>query len=126
LAFAILVAIISPYALRIVVLRKIGIFQSIREGLHLVRDHLGKVILMYLLLFVVNMAVGAGIVLAIIIVGLVLFGAGYIFYLITPVLALIYGVITAVALLVAFLTISGAYGAFVSSTLTLTYRELAK
>ena len=126
LAFMVLIVIISPYALRVVVLRKLGIIQSIREGLHLVRDHLGKVIIMYLLLILANMVIGAAIVVAIILVGLVLFGVGYMFYLVTPILALIYGIIAAIAFLVAFFALGGAYGAFTSSVLTLTYRELAK
>jgi len=126
LAFMVLIAIISPYALRVIVLRKLGIIQSIREGLHLVRDHLGKVTIMYLLLILANMVIGAAIVVAVILVGLVLFGVGYMFYLVTPILALIYGIIAAIAFLVAFFTLGGAYGAFTSSVLTLTYRELAK
>lgn len=126
LAFWILIGLISPYSLRVVVLEKFGIWQSIRESLHFFRDNWVRVILMYLLLLAFGFAFGLALGLAILIIVAVLLVIGYGLYLATTIGAIIYAAVAIFAVLIAIAVISGAYNSFYSSALTLTYLELGK
>jgi len=126
LVFWILIGIISPYALRVVVLDKLGIFTSIREALHLFRKNWGEVIVMYLLLFAIGIGFGIALMLAIMIVGGVLLAIGLGFYLASSVSAIVYGLIIGLAFLITLVIVSGAYNIFTSNVLTLTYLKLKK
>lgn len=125
IAFWILISFLAPYALRIVVLKKHGIFESLRESLHLVRDNLGQVLVMYLLLMAIGFAVG----LAMVIVGLVLMAVlvmvGIGLYYVSVVVLGLYAILMVLCLLIVCLIFSGAYATFNSLVLTLTYERLA-
>jgi len=126
LAFWILIGIISPYSLRVVVLEKKSIWQSIRQSLHFFRDNWVSVLLMYLLLLALGIAFGLALALGILITVAILLAIGYGLYLATLIGAIIYGAIVGFAVLIAIAVISGAYNTFYSSALTLTYNHLAK
>jgi len=125
LLFWIVISFITPYALRIVVLKKHSIFESIRESLHFVRENLLEVLVMYLLLMVVGLAVGLAVVLAglLIVAFLSIIGIGL--YYLSAVMLFIYVVIMVIALLALGLAFSGAYGTFTSTVLTFTYLKLS-
>jgi len=126
LAFWILIGVISPYSLRVVVLEKFSVWQSIRESLHFFRDNWVNVVLMYLLLLAFSIGFGLVLGLAIIITTAILLAIGYGLYLATTLGAIIYGGLASFALLIAIAVIAGAYNSFYSSALTLTYLELSK
>lgn len=126
LAFWILIGLISPYSLRVVVLEKYSVWQSIRESLHFFRDNWVKVVLMYLLLLAFGIAFGLVLALGILIIAAILLAIGYGLYLATTIGAIIYGSIVGFAILIAIAVVSGAYNTFSSAALTLTYLELSK
>lgn len=120
----IVVGFISPYALRIVVLKKHTVFESIRLALHLVRDNLLEVLVMYLLLMVAGFAIG----IVLFLVGMILLAIlgiiGFGLYYVSTVALAIYIVIMALALFILCLAFSGAYSTFTSTVLTFTYLKL--
>lgn len=126
LAFWILVGLISPYSLRLVVLEKKRVWESIRGGLHLFRDFWKEVIVMYLLLFAISLGFGIAYLMAILIAGGILFAIGFGVYLASPPVAIGYGILVGLGFLAALVTVSGAYNSFHSAVLTLTYSQLAK
>jgi len=126
LLFWLLIGIISPYSLRVIVLEKYSVWQSIRRSLHFFRDNWVSVVLMYLLLIALGIAFGIALMLGILIMAAILLGIGYGLYLASIIGALIYGAIVGFAVLIAIAVISGAYNTFSSTVLTLTYLELNK
>lgn len=120
----IVVGFISPYALRVVVLKKHSVFESIRGALHFVRDNLLEVLVMYLLLMVVGFAVGIAAVLVGLILMAILFVIGLGLYYISMVALVIYTIIAVLALFILCLAFSGAYATFTSTVLTFTYLKL--
>lgn len=126
LAFWILIAIITPYSLRIVVLEKLGIFTSIREALHLFRKNWGEIIVMYLLLMAIGIGFGILLLLAIMILGGIIIAIGFGFWLASPLSAVIYGLVIGLAFFICLVIVSGAYKSFTSNVLTLTYLKLKK
>ncbi|AKM82682.1 TPA: hypothetical protein DD449_00905 [Candidatus Berkelbacteria bacterium] len=124
LAFWIVISFISPYALRIVILRKLTIFQSLRQALHFVRDNLAEVVVIYLLLAAIGIAVGLGVAIAAVIIIGLLFAIGYGLFLASLTAAVFYGLIVAFILVLAIIAFSGAYSSFQSTVLTLTYLKL--
>lgn len=124
LFFWILMCFISPYALRIVVLKKLTIFQSLRQSLHFVRDNLAEVFVTYLLLAAVSFAVGIAVMIAVLLVGGVLALIGYGIFLASSAAAIIYGLTMGMALILAIIIFTGGYSSFHSTVLTLTYLKL--
>ncbi|OGD56091.1 hypothetical protein A2V71_00415 [Candidatus Berkelbacteria bacterium RBG_13_40_8] len=126
LAFWILIALISPFSLRVIVLKKLGVFESIRDSLHFFRDHWLNIIVMYLLLLAIGIGFGIALALALLIVGGILLALGFGVWLASPIVAIIYGIIMGVAVFVAMVVLSGAFNTFYSGALTITYQKLAK
>lgn len=126
LAFWILIALVSPYSLRVVVLEKFGVWQSIRESLHFLREHLKEVIVVYLLLLAIGIGFGIALLLGILLVGGLLLAIGFGVYLASLALAIGYGILAGLAFFIALVVISGAYNSFYSTVLTLTYLELTE
>lgn len=125
-ALWIMFAFISPYALRVVVLKKLSILQSIRQSLHFVRDNLAEVFVMYLLLVAINMVFGIALIIAMITLGGFLFLIGFGLFFISQFLLAIYILIAAIFFIAAIVVISGAYSSFHSTVLTLTYLKLSQ
>jgi len=124
LAFWVLITLISPYALRIVVLKKHSIFESIREALHFVRDHLLSVLVTYLLLMAVGLAVGLAVILVSLFLIAILSLIGLGLFEINSIAVVFYAIIVVLSLIVVGLIFSGAYSTFTSTILTLTYLKL--
>lgn len=125
-AFFFLVAVISPYSFRAVVLKNKSITESISDSVHLCRENLATVIVIYLLLFAIGMAFGIAIFIAVVLIGALLFGIGFVAFLASGVLGIFYAVVVGAFFLAAIVTLAGAYGAFSSAVITLTYQELLK
>lgn len=126
LAFWILVGLIYPYSLRVIVLEKYGIWQSIRESLHFFRDHWKEVVVMYLLLLATSIAFGIVMILAVLLGGGILLAIGFGIFLASPLVAIFYGLILGLAFFIAIVIIAGGYNTFYSTVLTLTYNTLTK
>jgi len=126
LLFWILIGLISPYSIRVAVLEKFSVFQSIRESLHFVRDNLKEVIIMYLLMFAIGIGYGIALLLAILLAGGLLLAIGFGFYLASAIVAISYGIVVGLVVFIGLIIVSGAYNTFTSSVLTLVYLELAK
>lgn len=124
LIFWILAAIISPYSLRVVVLEKLGIWDSIRKSLHLFRRNLSDVLIMYLMLMVTGMVFGFLLVLAFVLAGGILVAIGYAIWLASSTVAIIYASVAAFVFFCGIVVLSGAYNAFYSCVITLTYERL--
>jgi len=126
LAFWTLVGLIYPYSLRLIVLEKYGIWQSIRESLHFFRDHWKEVVVMYLLLLATSLAFGIVMVLAVLLGGGILLAIGFGIFLASPIVAVFYGMILGLAFFIAIVIVAGGYNTFYSAALTLTYNTLTK
>lgn len=126
LAFWILVGLIYPYSLRVIILEKYGIWQSIRESLHFFRDRWKKVVVMYLLLLATSLVFGIVMVLAVLLGGGVLLAIGFGIFLASPLVAIFYGLILGLVFFIAIVIVAGGYNTFYSAALTLTYLELVK
>lgn len=126
LSFWILVGIILPYALRVVVLEGERVWEASRSGLHFFRDYWKETAVMYLLLIAVSLGFGIAFILGILICGGILAAIGFGVWLASPAVAVGYGIVVGLAFLGSLITISGAYGAFQSTAITLTYKELKK
>ena len=122
----ILIGVISPYALRFLVIKDSGIIESIRQALRLFRHNFGHIIIMYLLLMVVGVAVGIGAIIAVVIVLGIFALIGLGLWLLSPIPAIIFATIAGICFIVAITIFSGAYNTFTSSVITLTYRDLIK
>lgn len=122
----IVIGIISPYSLRILVIEKTRIIESIRESLRLLRHNLGHIIIMYLLLMGVGIVVGIGLVIAIFFILLVLVLIGLGLWLINPIPTYIFAGLAGICFVVLMMVFSGFYNTFTSSVITLTYRNLVK
>ncbi|MDO8686689.1 MAG: hypothetical protein Q7K11_00570 [Candidatus Berkelbacteria bacterium] len=127
LAFWLVMGIISPYSTRYVILEeKYSVFKSIREALHLFQRNWGEVLIIYLLLMAAGIGFGILLFLAIMIVGGLLLAIGFGFYLASPFVAVIYGLIVGLVMFLAIITVTGAYNSFYSNVITLTYLKLRK
>jgi len=126
LIFWILIGLISPYSLRVIVLEKYGIWQSIRESLHLFRDHWIEVILIYLLLIAISLGFAIAVGLGLLLIGGLLLLVGYGAWLASSLAAVIYGVVAGLGFFILIVIVSGAFNAFYSAAITLTYQKLTR
>ena len=126
LAFWILIGLICPFSFRVVILEKLGIWQSIRESLHFFRDNWQKVLVIYLLTFAIGIGFGIALILAMLIVGGLLLAIGFGVWLASPLGTLVYGLLAGLTFAILVMVISGGYNSFYSAILTLTYLELIK
>jgi len=131
IAVALALSVIKPYIHRRVVLGKRGVLASIREGLALVRASLGDTALMWLLLIAVGIAwaiVKIPIIVVLVVLSLVVGGlpAG-LAYLISHswIVAAIVGTPLFLVVLIPVASfIEGLFQAYLSTTWTLTYRQV--
>jgi len=124
IAFLILIGLMVPYSYRMIVLSDIAVFASVREALHFVKKNLLEVVLTYLILWGTGLAFGAGIVLGFLLV-ISLFGAiGYGLWLASAPAAIAYGILVGAGVVALMVVLGGAYAAFYSTVLTLTYNQL--
>lgn len=126
LIFWILIAITAPYAYRHMILEKAGVWQSLRQSVHILRENLGKVLVTYLIL----VAIGYGWVILLSLAFFLLAGLlsviGYAIWLVSGWATVIYAVSVGIALLFVLVVINGIYATFNENVLTLTYLRLKK
>lgn len=126
LAFWILVSLIYPYSLRVLVLEKSGLGQSIRQSLHFFRDHWKEVVVMYLLLLAISFVFALAMVMAGLLVGGIILAIGFGIFLASHLAAVVYAIILGLLFLAALAVIGGVFNTFYSISLTLTYNYLVK
>ena len=118
-------SIIKRYALRELVVRRAGIFASFGGGYRVFRRDIGKSLLVWLIRIGLAIGVTIAAVLALGIVGLVLFLPAILLALAEmSTAAVVAGVVAGVILLPILLAVSGATGAFFHSYWTLAYLRL--
>jgi hypothetical protein len=118
--------LVRELSFRAVVLDVSNVFTAIGDGLRLIRRHLGRVVVIWLILLAINVAIG------LILAPLAMVGAGGIAGLLAALAgatrsgAVVLLLATPVIILLALLAIavSGIYYTFVSTVWTLTYREI--
>lgn len=126
LAFWILIGLISPYSMRVVVMKKLSVWQSIRDSLHFFTRNWGEVVVMYLILMAIGIAFGIVMALIILIVSAVFLAIGFGIWLANPLITVIYGCVIGLIFFAGMALISGIYNTFTSSIITLTYQKLTK
>jgi hypothetical protein len=124
LAFWILISLIAPYSLQVVVLKKLDIWESIRDSLHFFRKNWTSVVIMYLLLMAIGIGFSLAVGLAAILVFAILFAIGYAIWLASIIAAIAYAIMASIFILAALIIIGGAYKTFCSAAITLTYEQL--
>ncbi len=118
-------SIISQYALREIVVRRAGIFASFGGGYRIFRRDVGRSLLLWLINLLLGIGVTIAVVLALGIVGLVLFlPAILLAFAEMSTAAIVTGIVAGVILLPILLAVSGATGAFFHSYWTLAYLRL--
>lgn len=122
--FWILIGLMAPFSFRMIVLSDIGIIKSVREALHFVRKNLLEVILTYLILWATNIIFGLAIGLGFLLVLSILGAIGYAIWLASAAAAIAYGILAGAGVVVMMVVLGGAYAAFYSTVLTLTYNHL--
>lgn len=118
-------SIIGQYALREIVVRRAGIFASFGGGYGVFRRNVGKSLLVWLINLGLGIGVGIAALVALLVVGLVLFLPTIILaFAEMSTAAVITGIVAGVILLPILLAVSGATGAFFHSYWTLAYLRL--
>jgi len=122
----ILLAIVRQFARRELVVRGVGVVDSVGTGYRLFRRNMGRSLLVWLIQLGIMLGAGIALIIALLIVGLVLFlptiilaVTGY------TTAAIIAGVVAGLILLPLFIVASGALGTFNHSYWTLAYLRLA-
>lgn len=117
IAFLFLLAFTVIYAEREIVLENAAVFDALRSGLELAKAHLGKSLMVWLVMLLSGLVFGLGMlfVLLILAIPFVLIGIGNLF------LALVLGIPVGVAFVV---VASGAYNTYAYSLWTLAYETL--
>ncbi len=118
-------SIVSQYALREIVVRRTGIFASFGGGYRIFRRSLGRSLLVWLINLLLGIGVTIAALIALGIVGLVLFlPAILLAFAEMTTAAVVAGVVAGVILLPIILVVSGATGTFFHSYWTLAYLRL--
>jgi len=124
LVFWVIMSIISPYSTIIVVLEKLSVWESIRKSLHLFQKKLASMIIIYLLLLALGIAYNTAIFLIFLIIGGLAFTIGVAFWLASVWAAVAYAFTLGLIIVLALIIVNGAFKAFCSAVLVLTYNEL--
>jgi len=117
--------VISQYALREIVVRRARVFGSVGSGYGIFRRNLGRSLLLWLINLLVMIGVGIALLVAVLLVGLVLFIPTIALALAEyTTAAIVAGVVAGVILLPLLLAASGAAGTFGHAYWTLAYLRL--
>jgi len=117
---------VQPYILRLAVLGQRGAGQAIKESWSFSKKNWKEMVVMYLLVLAIGIGVAIGLLLAVFLVGGLLFAIGLAIYLASPWVCWIYAALAGLALVLFFLILNGIINSFYSSVFTLTYLELDK
>lgn len=123
-AFVVYLSLFLPYSERVLFLEDKKNFQAIFGGFKLFNKNWPNLVLMYLILFGINIGVAVVLVLAVLVLGLIAFGIGAGFYFINHVAGYVIGGTIGLAILAALIIIGGALNSFYWSAITLTYKEI--
>lgn len=123
-AWAILISLITPFAERNVVIADQRIIQAIRTAWDSLVKKFMKIFLTYLVNVGLSMAYMMAVGFAVLIIGSVLFGIGYLLYSVNIVATYIYAGVAGLALSLVLLAVGGFFTAFLSSYWTIAYRQI--
>ncbi len=120
----IVLSLIYPFAYRGIMLRNLGVVDSIRHGWRVLRDNLGQILLLGLVFFVIGLIVGA---IAIGIVGLLGLGTGLLGILMSggqpTTTQIVAGITGFLVIAIIFAIVSAVITAWRSATFTLAYEQ---
>ena len=111
---------------REMVLKQKRIIASIKSAHRLLHQKLGPAVVVWLVSVLVGIVYSFAILVAVILIGGVLFLIGLMFYFIAEIAMIIYAIIAGLALFVALFIIAGIFTGFVSTYWTLAYLTLSK
>lgn len=117
-------SLIIPYAERKLFLESLPVTESLKRGYKFFNKNWKNLALTYLILVGVQLAFAFAFGIAFLIVAGILFLIGWLFYTLSAVVAIIYGIIFGLILLIAIFCLSGAINAFSSGILTFAYSEV--
>lgn len=123
-AVIIYLSLFLPYSERILFLENKKTFQALYAGFRLFNKNWVNLLLMYLILFAINIAVLIGLFFAVVICGFLAFGIGAAFYYFNHALGYALGGLIGLAVVVALVAFGGALQAFYWSVITLAYKEV--
>jgi len=122
--FIILSSFVFAYTYRILIIEKTGIFSSLSLAYHFFFKHWKKVLVIWL----INLGLGAGwglaIVLTMLILGGTLFAFGLAIYFLSKIALIIYALLFGLALIIFLIIVLAGFRTFISSIWTLSYLEL--
>jgi len=124
--FMMLIGIVSPYSLRVIVLERLGIWESIRESLHFVRKNVVSVIIMYLLVMGAGLVYSTVLCIGLMLVGGILFAIGYVVWMASATVGSIYAILAATGFCAVLMVFGAIFNSFNSVVLTLTYDQLKR
>lgn len=120
------IAITMPYILRESVLGEKGSWEAITSSWEFFKNHWRDIAVIYLLLLAVGVAFGFALILAILLIGGLLFAVGFALYLASQAVFWMYVAVFGLVFLGFMLTLGGFYTTFGSSVYTLAYLEMVK
>lgn len=124
--FIFLLGLVSPYSLRVIVLERLSVWESIRESLHFVRKNFVSVIIMFLLIMAAGFVYGAVLAIGMVLLGSILFAIGCVIWLVSSAVGVIYAILASVAFFAVLMVFGSFFNAFNSVVLTLTYDQLKR
>jgi len=124
IAFAIAFGIILRFAARAMVLRNLGIIESINFGKNILQKRLSNTLLVWLIEVGLSIAIMIGLFITILLVILLLGGVAVGLWFLNKIVFGAYVGIAVLALFVGFATLSGILNSFMSSYWTLSFRAL--
>jgi hypothetical protein len=124
LVLIVALSLVLPYARRILVIEDKSVFKSLSQGIKFVMSHIGPVVLIYLISIAASIIFTMAFFLALIVIGGLLFGIGYVLWLASVPVAIFYSVIAALVLLIAMISIFAVFSTFQSVLITLGYEKL--
>lgn len=123
-AFVFYLSLFLPYSERILFLENKKTFPALLEGFRLFNKNWVNLLLMYLIIFAIGIAVGIGLAFAILICGLLAFGIGAAFYIVSHIAGYVIGGLIGFAMFLALIIFCGALQSFNWAVITLAYKEV--
>ena len=126
IVFILYIALVAPYAERILFIQNKKSLAALKLGVLFFNKYWKNITLVYLILLGVGFGVGMALFFSTLICGLLAFGIVALISLVSHLVAIIFGIILALAILIALIILSGGVSAFSWSVITLTYLEKTK
>ncbi len=126
LGFWLYLVLVQPYILNMVILSDKGSWEAVKFSWPFFRKNWKEILVIYLLMMAVGLAVALGFLIAIILIGGILFLIGLAIYLASAIAVWIYAGLAILAFLILLAVFAGAINTFSYSVFTLVYLELEK